>query len=108
MASFFLCEGDQLPLIQEQLVNSDGTNPNLAGATVQFIIQDQPRAGVAFGGPATIVDPVAATVQYTWQSSDTAAAGTYVYRWRVTFPGGKKETYPNGEAARQLLITEAP
>ncbi len=105
MPSFFLCVGDQLPLIQETLVNGDGTTPNLTGASVAFVIIDQAHAGAQFGGAATIVDPVAATVQYTWQASDTTAAGTYVYRWVVTFPGGKQETYPNGDTPRQLLIS---
>lgn len=106
MASFFLCVGDQLPIIQEQLVNSDGTNPNLTGASVQFVIIDQARAGAQFGGAAAIVTPTTGVVQYTWQSSDTTAAGTYVYRWVVTFAGGKQETYPNGPDPRQLLISK--
>lgn len=106
MASFFLCVGDQLPIIQEQLVNSDGTNPDLTGASVQFVIIDQARAGAQFGGAGSVVSPTAATVQYTWQSSDTTAAGTYIYRWVVTFASGKQETYPNGPDPRQLLISK--
>jgi hypothetical protein len=105
MASFFLCVGDQLPLIAEQLVNGDGTFPNLTGATVAFTVRDLTHASAVFGGAATVLDPIAATVQYTWQVSDTTAAGTYIYRWIVTFPGGKQESFPNGDTPRQLLIS---
>lgn len=108
MASFFLCAGDLLPLIQETLVNGDGTNPNLTGATVAFVIVDSAHANASFGGAAAITDPINAIVTYTWQAGDTANAGSFIYRWVVTFPGGKKETYPNGATPRQLSISEVP
>jgi len=103
---FFLCVGDELPSIQETLENGDGSTPDLTGATVAFVIQDESHAAAVFGGAATVVgDPTKAVVQYDWQSSDSASTGVYLYRWRVTYPDTKPETYPNGKNPRRLLVS---
>jgi hypothetical protein len=105
---FFLCIGDELPSIQETLQNGDGTTPDLTSATVAFVIQDANHQADPFGGAAGVVgDPTKGIVQYNWQNTDAAAAGVYLYRWRVTYPGTKPETYPNGKSPRRLLVSAA-
>lgn len=107
-ADFPLCVGDGLPLLEEILQNADGSNPDLTGATVQLVIQDEDHAAPAFGGQADIVgDPTQGVVRYTWLESDTQTPGVYSYRWVVTFPSATlPETFPNGKRPRRLVISQ--
>lgn len=104
---FYLVIGDTNPVMQETLQNGDGTVPDLTGATIQLVIQDEAHAHAPFGGAATPVgSPTAGRVQYVWQPSDSTTPGIYHYRWRVTFPSAAgPETYPNGKDPRRLLIS---
>jgi hypothetical protein len=35
------------------------------------------------------------TVEYSWQAGDTATAGLFEAEFRVTYAGGRIETFPN-------------
>lgn len=108
MAEFTLTVGDQLPLIQQQLLNGDKTVFDLTNATgVSLQIQDEDNARPAFGGPADIIGaPTNGTVRYSWQPTDSAVPGVYNFRWVVTFPSALPITFPNGPRPLKLVISQ--
>lgn len=86
------------------LIEDDGGPINLTGATVTIDISYaswsyyySPYVRVVTDGPC-VVDPDQATntgyVRWTPQAGDLDIAGNFLYRFRVTYPGGGKATYP--------------
>jgi len=93
--TFYWKRHDTAPVIQCILEDSTGAAVDLTGATVKFIMAVT-VGGTALGGSATIVGtPTNGTVQYQPTSTDTAAAGSYLAEWEVTFPSTHKETFPD-------------
>ena len=94
-ADFTIKAGDTAPVLSDTLTYSDGTSPNLAGATVNFVMRSMTANNYAFNKTATVTSATSpATVQYTFNSTDTATAGQYVGNWIVTFSGGSQMTFP--------------
>lgn len=94
MPDFTVKQGDTLPVFSDTLSYSDGTNPNLTGASVQFIMRSMVNKTVTTNAAATIVSPTAGTVSYTPTATDTATAGQYEGVWLVTFAGGAQQSWP--------------
>lgn len=95
MADWELVQGDTAIVCSDTLTYSDGTSPNLNGATVKFVMrargQNAPTTNVA----ATITNATSpATVSYTLTATDTATAGLYAQKWVVTFASGAVENFP--------------
>lgn len=93
--TFYIKQGNTLPVITATLMDQYGNVPNLTGASVYFHMTNA-FYGNAVNAPATIVNPTAGQVSYTWQTGDTNNTGTYSYEWYVVFASGAQETYPQG------------
>ena len=93
--TFFIKRGDTSPAIQFALLPA---TVNLTGATVRFQMRARrPRGGVAVidAAAAVVTATGTPTVEYTWQTADTANAGIYEAEFRVTYANGKVGTFPN-------------
>lgn len=97
MPQFYLKRGDLLRSIRFDLLNPDGTAVDLtAAASVRFLMRARSSGTVTVNAAASIVSPeIDGTVQYDWQSGDTATAGTFDGEFEVTWPSSKPETFPN-------------
>lgn len=72
-------------------VYSDGTTPDLTGATVRFVMTPRGSLTAKVDAAATIVS---GAFQYAPTSGDVDTAGLYDVVWRVT-RAGKPETWPS-------------
>jgi hypothetical protein len=95
VADFSLKAHDLLPSITATLVDADQAPVNVSSSTVSFIMAQATNRIVAVNADAVIVDGPNGIVRYDWDPADTAAVGEFVAEWQVTFPGGKKQTFPS-------------
>ena len=86
---FYLKQGDTLPVLEAQLVASDGHPINLQGMQVRF------RMGRHVDAPAEIVDGSEGRVRYRWRPGDTDMPGAHKAEFVVTTLGGDVQTVPN-------------
>jgi hypothetical protein len=99
--------GDTLTPLASQLwqQNASGvlTVVNLAGLTCKFTMVSS--AGTVIVNEATtgvtVTDATTGKVQYDFQTTDVATAGTY-YAWWTVYSGTEHDTYPVG--GRKLVI----
>jgi len=96
--TFYLKQGDTLPIIEAQLFGSDNAPMNLQGAQVRF------RMGDIVDAPAEITNAVEGRVRYAWQPGDTDAPGTHKTEWHVTLISGESQTVPN-DGYLQVVIS---
>jgi hypothetical protein len=92
MADIYLGKGDLLPVLTATLQNSDGTPIDLTGATVALVIKNV--LDVETVREADIVSATLGNVRYEWVAGDTATAGDFRCRWRIT-DGADITTVPN-------------
>lgn len=104
MATFYIKQGDLLPVIEELLLNDDGTAINLSGATVKFHLVVPMVGNIIVNGVADVLDVTTGHVRYTWQTNDTTATGTYEREWEVTYGSGKTVTVPNDRLGYDVAI----
>lgn len=101
MASTFTMKaGDTSPILEEILLNPDGTSVQLAGAAVRLNAFN-PYGEIVINETVTIVDATAGEVSYEFDG--TLAAGTYQYEFIVTYADSSIETFPN-EGFNNLVI----
>lgn len=93
-SNWVIKQGDTLPLFTDTLTLSDGTVPDMSGATVQFVIRNAQMTPVSLSGIASIVEPSTGAVQYAPTATDTSSPGSYYTSWIVTFPSGDQMTFP--------------
>lgn len=94
-ADFTIKQGDSLPVLTDTLTYSDGSSPNLAGATVQFVMRSQTYSAATVNAPATVTNTQnPASLSYTFTAAQTAVAGLFSGVWVVTFSGGSQMTWP--------------
>lgn len=100
MSDFYIRKGDILPKIRQRI--SFPVAVDLEGATVQFRYEST-SGGSATTRSATIVDDsfspaedsaTEVTLEYTWQTADTATAGTFNFEWIITLSGGRTLVVP--------------
>jgi hypothetical protein len=99
---FFITQGDLAQSFVQQLSRADGSLPDLTGASVFFRYRNLDNdAGPEVIAAASIVGvPTNATVQYDWQTADTATPGVLLADWKVVYVGGKTESFPSGRVLR--------
>lgn len=93
--TFFIKQNDTRPIISATLIDGDGSNVNLDGATVKFIMRKVGATSATTDASATIADATKGKVTYSWSASDTATVGSYEGEFEVTFAGGGVQTFPN-------------
>lgn len=75
----------------------------LSGLTVKFTLVNSAGTVVVNEGTTgvTVTEALTGKVQYDFQTTDVATAGTY-YGWFTVYSGAEKDTYPVG--GRKLVI----
>jgi hypothetical protein len=91
---FRIKRGDTGPALVVGLSYSDGSSPNLAGATGRFIMSLRGATTPAIDEDVAL-DNTAKTATYTWQAADTDDAGTYQGEIEITFADGIVQTFPS-------------
>lgn len=95
MADYVVKQGDTAITFPDTLTYSDGSSPNLAGASVKFVMRALTSTDVTTNASATIVNATSpASITYTPTAQDTANAGLFAANWIVTFAGGAVEQFP--------------
>lgn len=94
MTLYEIKQNDTRPRPDALLRFSDGTIPNLTGATVKFIAREVTSAEAKIDAAATITDVPTGAVEYTLLAADTDLTGTYYCEWEVTFADSSVQTFP--------------
>lgn len=87
--------GDELPQLSATLVDNAGAPVDLTGATVRLklrgadvVFPEVSLVATIAGGPGG--------VRFPWTGGGLpTVAGRYFAHWRVTYPSGDDETFPN-------------
>lgn len=107
--TFYIKEGDRLPVIDEFLMYDDGTPIDLSSASsVKFIMRLRGSTGspkITNSANVTIVSATQGRVQYAWGASDTDTPGEYAREWVVTI-GGKDLTVPNNDSYTVVVLED--
>lgn len=72
----------------------DGQTVDLTDCTVHFFMEDAYK-NVDVETIAEVVDAPSGTVLYAFEQSSVAIPGRYNAEFRVTYPDGRLETFPN-------------
>ncbi len=103
MNIFYIKKGDTYPNITTILSDENGIAVNLLGCSVDFVMSQDGINNLMIDSPAVVTDqsqvPNVGKCYYDWQDGDTDIEGTYLVEWRVTFPSGKKATFPRSKKA---------
>jgi len=94
MTVYEMKRNDTRPKPDAILKFSDGTIPNLTGATVKFIARHQGSTTVKIDAAATITDIPTGAVEYTILEADVDVAGNFDVEWEVTFADSSKQSWP--------------
>lgn len=93
MADLSMHQGDT-PTYAYTLTNADGSNPDLTGGSVKFVMRSLLASSPVVNASATIVNAATGHVDYTFQAADSATAGGYMATWVATLASGAVVTYP--------------
>jgi len=94
MMAFTIKQNDTSPALQATLQDYSGTAINLVGASVRFHMKGL-DGSLTVDSPMTVSSSSGGVIRYSWQSSDTATAGTYNAEFEVTYSDLSVETFPN-------------
>ena len=104
MAIFDLTFGDELPILEVQLLNPDGSVHDLTGSTAW---QLRVKVGATLVTRDMFIqgDPTLGTVRYQWQVNDEAALprGSHPMRYRVS-RGTLTQTFPARRSEADCLL----
>lgn len=95
MADFQIPRNALLPILTATLSDANGVL-NLTGATVRFQMRVPGTSVLKVDAGATVLNPTAGTVQYTWIATDTDTIGLYIAWFQCTY------------AAKPLYAPEPP
>jgi hypothetical protein len=94
MADFFIRKDERAPAIEADLTRQ-GKVVDLTGAVSVELIYQPEAGGTVVTRTAQIVSATLGTVKYDWVAQDTATVGIYLCYFRVTWPSGILESFPN-------------
>jgi hypothetical protein len=97
---FIIKRNDTLPDLQINIKTRNCINAvvpfNLSAVTAcTFSMIDECGSVVIASNKATVVNPTAGTVQYTWLEGDTSISGKYQGEFELFFDDGKKISIPS-------------
>lgn len=95
--------GDTLTKLAATIQN-DGTPRDLSGKTVTFVIKTLSGATIQAGGAVTVTSAANGEVEYDFQSSDVATAGTYKAWFIVQDGSSEPDTYPDNADGISLVV----
>lgn len=87
-------QNDTLPVFPRQLLNHDGTVPDLRNKTVTFHVRTPGCCPREYTSAATIVDLAGAYVQHAWLPAETLVPGILYVYVTVTAVGDDPVAYP--------------
>lgn len=96
-------KGDTLTKLAATIQN-DGTPRDLTGKIVTFVINTLSGETVQVGGSVTVTDATAGEVEYDFESSDVATAGTFKAWFVISDSGSETDSYPDNDNGIQLVI----
>lgn len=88
---FTIKQNDTLPLLEAQLLDTNGNPLNLDLCSVKFHMATN-RGILKIKRDATIVDIENGKVKYEWQEEDTSTVGTFKCEFEINMPDGKTIT----------------
>lgn len=95
MADFSIKQSTSRPILTDTLTFSDGSSPNLTGATVNFVMRSLNSSSPVVNAAAVVTNFTSpATVSYTFTATDTANFGDYIGQWSVTFADTSTMVFP--------------
>lgn len=92
--TFAIGMNNTAPPVSAILLSGTSILADLTGATVVFSFYNL-GGTVIFTRAATVVSVPLASVRYPWQAGDTATAGSYLGRFRVTYNDTTVQDFPN-------------
>lgn len=95
MTTINIKQDDTQPAMKARLKDAAGNPVNLTGATVQVAIQHYSKPTIKFFRDAYIANAATGVVWLVWQAEETQVTGLYRIEFRVTYPDGNRETFPN-------------
>lgn len=93
---FLIKQNDTSPTVKAILLNSKKKPIDLNGSTVYFILKHE-TAGIVVNSPCNIINLKKAIVVYEWANNDTSHEGTHFAEFKVNYPDGTTETFPNDD-----------
>lgn len=105
--TFYIRQGDRLPVLRATLQDRAGTVDLTNAGTILFHMRQQDGTAVVSGTATTYGSTVHGTAQYEWAAGDTAIAGIYRAEFEAIFTGDKHETFPN-TAANEFIVEVSP
>lgn len=107
MALHEIKQGDNRPYHAVTLTFSDGSVPDLTGATVRYLARYRTDlVTLKINAAAVVTDIPTAAVEYRFTTTDTDTAGLYDVEWEVTFADGTIQTFPTRRYDRLRVIGE--
>lgn len=96
---------DTLPFLKVKLKDAEGRPVDLTDATVRVAIQPYFQPSRIITRDAHVADGYNGEVWVIWQPDETSVAGISQIEFRVEYPDGNRETYPN-DGYLQINILE--
>jgi len=94
--TFYIKQGNRVPVLQAQLTDENDAPLNLQFADrVMFKMYDPRTGNVIFERDAVIENIKSGVVQYIWRDGDTDDPGRFRAEFVVRYPGGREESFPN-------------
>lgn len=92
--TFYIKQNDSLPTLQYRMLEADGSPVNLGETEVEFRMGSVPHEPILVG-VAEVIDEDTGLVEYTWEAGDTGNAGRFKGEFIITYPDGKRVSFPN-------------
>lgn len=79
---------------------------DLTGCRVEFSMRHLTTGRFTLRREAAIQDAAAGEVRFDWQPGDTDVAGSYRAEFKVTYPDGRRATFPNAGYIKIFLMKD--